>query len=82
MFGYIKKDVLLKTLRDEMELHEKMGKIYNHLASDLLERKLAAKTDGDRQWYECERFKYARWAEDANTKLVEAATIYNMVKQM
>ena len=82
MFGYIKKDVLLKTLRGEMELQEKLGDTYNRLAADLLERKLAAKTDGDRQWYEAERFKYARYTEEANMKLVEAVTIYNMVKQM
>ena len=82
MFGYIKKDVLLKTLREEMTRQEKLGDTYNRLASDLLERKLAAKNDGDRQWYEDERLKYVRLTEEANTKLVEAVTIFNMVKQM
>lgn len=82
MFGYIKKDELLKKLREEMDLQDKIARTYRHLASDHLERKLAARTESDREWYERERYKYATWAEETTWKYCEAVTIYNMVKQM
>ena len=82
MFGYIKTDELLKTLKQEMDMQEKLRKIYNEIASSNRERQLAAKTEGERKWYEVEIYKYTQWSEEANWKWCEAATIYNMVKQM
>ena len=82
MFGYINKDKLMKTLNEEVRLQEQLGDTYRKLAHTHMEMKLSAKTEGDRQWCDCEWLKYTRWAEEADWKLVEAQTIYNMVKQM
>lgn len=82
MFGYIKKDELLKRLKEEIDLQDKLAGTYKKLESDHLERKLAAKTESDREWYERERYKYAMWYEEIIWKWNEAVTIYNMIKQM
>ena len=82
MFGYIKKDELLKKLKEEMILQEKLRKTYNEIASNQFEMKLSAKTEAEQKYYGCEHYKYTQWSEEANWKWCEAATIYNMVKQM
>lgn len=82
MFGYINKDKLLKKLKEEMELWQKAGEINSHLASKMLELKLAARTENDKSWYDAEYYKFTRLSEQANQKWLEAGTIYNMVKQM
>lgn len=82
MFGYINKNELLKNLKEEMDLQEKLRKMYNELASGQLELKLAARTEAEQKYYGCEHYKYTQWALEANWKWCEAATIYNMIKQM
>ncbi len=82
MFGYIKKDELLKTLREEIRLQEGLRKSYDTVASNMLEMKLKAKTESDQNWYGIEHHKYRQWSLEANYRWCEAVTIYNMVKQM
>lgn len=82
MFGYINKNELLKTLKEEISIQDRLRKTYNDIASDNRERQLVAKTEGERKWFEAEIYKYRQWSDEANWKWCEAATIYNMIKQM
>lgn len=82
MFGYIKKDDLMKLLKEEMLFQETMAETNRRLAAEKLELKLKMKDRREEDYYASQHYTYRRFYEEANSKWAEAATIYNIVKEM